>query len=204
MSTRLTRKVNADDHVLGPADAPVTLVEYGDFECEHCGHAYPILQSVRKSLGARLRFVYRHFPLREAHPHAEHAAEASEAAARFGGDDAFWAMHNLLFRNQDALEDDDLLRYAAEVGLDARVVDEALASETFAPRVRADFRSGVRSGVNGTPTFFVNEARYDGSWLNERDFMRALLDAEASTDKGNAARGLEAPGRPGSEPRADA
>ena len=203
MSTPLTRKVNADDHVAGPSDAPVTLVEYGDFECEFCGRAFPIVQSVRKSLGARIRFVYRHFPLREAHPHAEHAAEASEAAANLGGNDGFWAMHNQLFNNQDALEDDDLLRYVAEIGLDARAVDEALASGTFAPRVRADFRSGVRSGVNGTPTFFVNEERYDGSWMNEREFTRAILDAAESGAR-RPPVGTDAVPRPAPEPRPDA
>ena len=203
MTTRLTRQVSDDDHVAGPADAPVTLVEYGDFECEFCGRAYPILESVRKSLGARLRFVYRHFPLREAHPHAEHAAEASESAAKLGGSESFWAMHKQLFENQDALEDDDLIRYAAEIGLDGRAVDEALASGTFEPRVRADFRSGVRSGVNGTPTFFVNEERYDGSWVNERELTRTLLDAAERREQSIAARGGAAIERPRSEPRAD-
>jgi formate-nitrite transporter family protein len=201
MSTRLTRQVNADDHVVGADDAPVTLVEYGDFECEFCGRAYPILNSIRRSLGARLRFVYRHFPLREAHPHAEHAAETAEAAASMGGTTAFWAMHDALFTHQEALEDDDLLRYAAEIGLDARDVDEALSAETFRPRVRADFRSGVRSGVNGTPTFFINGERYDGSWMNEREFTGVLVDA-ASSPSGRP-RGIEAEIYPASESRAD-
>jgi protein-disulfide isomerase len=125
------------DHIRGPKKAPVTLLEYGDFECPYCGQAYPVVEAVRQHMGKDLRFVYRHFPLVNAHPHAEAAAEAAEAA---GAQHKFWEMHDMLFEHQDALEDRDLL----------------------GPRVREDFMSGVRSGVNGTPSFFINGLRYDG------------------------------------------
>lgn len=200
--TTLARKVSGDDHVMGRADAPVTLVEYGDFECEFCGRAYPIVKSLQRTLGDRMRLVFRHFPLREAHAHAQHAAEASEAASALGGNRAFWAMHDQLFEHQDALEDDELLQYAAIIGLDARAVDEALSEETYAPQVRASFRSGVRSGVNGTPTFFINDERYDGSWMNEREFAAALTDA-ASAATATPTPGLHVPARPSSEGRAE-
>ncbi|HEX5829554.1 MAG TPA: thioredoxin domain-containing protein [Gemmatimonadaceae bacterium] len=178
---RLTPPVRADDHAAGPADAPVTLVEYGDFECPYCGMAYPIVKSVQRKLGPRLRFVYRNFPLRESHPHAQHAAEAAEAA---GAQGKYWAMHDALFEHQAALEDDDLVAYARALGLDAERVARELAEGTHTARVRADFRSGVRSGVNGTPTFFVNGERYDGTWSDEGRFLRDLRAAAESAEAG--------------------
>ncbi len=159
--SRLTPAVSDSDHRAGPDDAPVTLVEYGDYECPHCGRAHPIVQEVRKRMGRRLRFVFRNFPLAEAHPHAVHAAEAAEAAAI---QRKFWEMHDLLFEHQAALEDTDLIGYARRLALDAGRMKDELAAGTHANRVRQDFRSGVRSGVNGTPTFFIDGARYDGSW----------------------------------------
>ena len=175
--SRLTPPVQEGDHATGPADAPVTLVEYGDFECPYCGMAYPIVKAAQRRLGDRLRFVFRHFPLKESHPHAKHAAEASEAAAEQG---AFWGMHDALYEHQHALADADLLRYATQLGLDAERVGRELAEGTYARRVRDDFRSGVTSGVNGTPTFFVNGERYDGAWVDEGTFIRALrVAAEA-------------------------
>lgn len=159
--SRLTPAVSESDHRSGPDDAPVTLVEYGDYECPHCGRAHPIVQEVRRQMGHRLRFVFRNFPLAEAHPHAVHAAEAAEAA---GAQGRFWEMHDLLFERQQALEDSDLARYARHLGLDAERFRQDLTAGTFADRVRQDFRSGVRSGVNGTPTFFIDGARHDGPW----------------------------------------
>ena len=155
----LVLPVGPRDHIQGPANAPVTLVEYGDFECPHCGRAYPIVKEIRRSMSEDLRFVYRHLPLTRMHLHAEHAAEMSEAAAHHG---KFWPMHDLLFENQDALEDVDLVGYAGSLGLDPDWAAAALAEGRFEPRVREDFSSGVRSGVNGTPTFFINGQRYDG------------------------------------------
>lgn len=178
---RLTPPVGADDHIAGPADAPVTLVEYGDFECPYCGMAYPIVKSLQRKLGPRLRFVYRNFPLRESHPHAEHAAEAAEAAAVQG---RYWPMHDTLFEHQDALEDADLITYARQLGLDAERVARELEAGTHAARVRRDFLSGVRSGVNGTPTFFVNGERYDGTWSDEGRFLRVLRAVADSVGAG--------------------
>jgi protein-disulfide isomerase len=168
---RLTPPVSDEDHAAGPADAPVTLVEYGDFECPYCGMAYPIVKAIQRRLGTRLRFVFRHFPLKESHPHAKHAAEASECAA---AQDAFWRMHDTLYENQHALADRDLLRYAGQLGLDVERTARELEEGTHARAVRDDFRSGVKSGVNGTPTFFVNGERYDGAWADESAFLRAL------------------------------
>ena len=172
--SRLTPPVSSHDHRAGPDDAAVTLVEYGDYECPYCGMAYPIVKAVQRELGAPLRFVFRNFPLAETHPHARHAAEAAEAAAAQG---KFWEMHDMLFEHQAALEDVDLLRYAESLKLDAERIARELEAGTYTKRVRDDFRSGVRSGVNGTPTFFVNGERYEGSWANEDAFIRALHDA---------------------------
>ena len=166
----LTVEVGEDDHVQGPADAPVTLVEYGDFECSHCGEAYGIVKDIQERLGDRLRFVYRHFPLTQVHPHAEMAAEASEAAAAQG---KFWEMHDTLFENQQDLSEPALLGYAAELGLDEAQFANDLEIGTYREKVEADFMSGAESGVNGTPTFFINGVRYDGNWRSE-DFFEGL------------------------------
>ena len=155
----LVLPVGPRDHIQGPAKASVTLVEYGDFECPHCGRAYPMVKGIQRSMGEDLRFVYRHFPLTRMHVHAEHAAELAEAAAQHG---KFWPMHDMLFEHQDALEDGDLVGYAEILGIDPEWAAAALADGRFEPRVREDFSSGVRSGVNGTPTFFINGQRYDG------------------------------------------
>jgi protein-disulfide isomerase len=149
------------DHVSGPKTAPVTVVEYGDYECPFCGQAYYVLKDLQKRAGNRMRFVFRNFPLTTIHPHAERAAEAAEAAAAQG---KFWEMHDLLFENQQSLEDEDLMKYAASAGLDtSRFLDDMRKGE-YQHRIREDFLSGTRGGVNGTPTFFINGARYDGSW----------------------------------------
>ena len=147
------------DHIQGPIDASIALVEYGDYECPYCGEAYPIIKAIQERLGDRLCFAFRNFPLVNAHPHAQHAAEAAEAAGVQG---KFWEMHNLLFENQNDLEDEDLGQYATALGLDGRRLIGEVMAGTHTERVREDFRSGVRGGVNGTPTFFINGARYDG------------------------------------------
>ena len=175
MSPRLTLPVGPDDHSSGPEDAPVTLVEYGDFECPHCGRAYPKVKQIQKQLGDKLRFVFRNFPLGESHPHAQHAAEAAEAAA---AQESFWKMHDMLFENQDALEDDDLIAYADKIGIDSEQLSRDLENGVYADDVREDFSSGIRSGVNGTPTFFVNGERYDGDWADSEGFAAALLSAK--------------------------
>jgi len=149
----LTPLVGPRDHALGPANAPVTLVEYGDFECPFCGRAYPELKQVLRRVGNKVRFVFRHFPLSEEHPHAQHAAEVAEAAAAQG---KFWEMHDLLYQRQAALADEDLVPYARDLGLDAERVWRELDAHVHAARVKQDVVSGIASGVTGTPRFFIN------------------------------------------------
>jgi protein-disulfide isomerase len=158
-SARLKPAVGENDHIQGSAKAPVTIVEYGDYQCPYCGEAYPVVKALQKRLGDQMRLVFRNFPLSEMHPHAEHAAEAAEAA---GAQGKFWEMHDFLYEHQDALDDEDLVRYAKALHLDVPRFVKEMESHAHAERVRADFGSGVRSGVNGTPTFFINGARHDG------------------------------------------
>jgi protein-disulfide isomerase len=158
----LTMPVKEDrDHIQGPAGAAVTLVQYGDYECPYCGAAYPIIKDVQARMGDRLRFVFRNFPITTSHPHAEQAAEAAEAASVQG---SFWQMHDLLYENQKSLRDEDLRAYAERLELDLELFDKELAEHVHADRVYEDFMSGVRSGVNGTPTFYINGARHDDSY----------------------------------------
>ncbi|MEA2639416.1 MAG: hypothetical protein QOF51_810 [Chloroflexota bacterium] len=172
-SPLLAVPISERDHMLGPANAPVSLVEYGDFECPYCGRAYPVVEEIRRRLGDRLCFVYRHFPLTQIHPHAQHAAEAAEAA---GAQGRFWAMHGTLFENQHALTDADLARYAAAIGLDLARFTQEMEAGIYIPRVREDFLSGVRSGVNGTPTFFINGRRHDGG-ADLKSLVEAIVHA---------------------------
>jgi protein-disulfide isomerase len=166
---------NDRDHIQGPADAAVTLVEYGDYECPYCGAAYPIVKELQARMGDRLRFVFRNFPITTSHPHAEQAAEAAEAASAQG---RFWEMHDLLYENQRRLRDQDLHSYAEQLGLDVEQFDKDLAGHVHAPRVREDFMSGVRSGVNGTPSFYVNRARHDDSY--DLETLLAALERAAA------------------------
>jgi protein-disulfide isomerase len=148
------------DHIQGPIDAPIMLVEYGDYECPYCGAMYSIIKAIQERLGNRLCFAFRNFPLVNSHPHAQHAAESAESA---GAQGKFWEMHDKLFENQEALDDEDIVQYAKTLGLDAsRLINEVLAG-THTARVREDFRSGARGGVNGTPTLFINGVRYEGA-----------------------------------------
>jgi protein-disulfide isomerase len=177
--SRLTPPVNERDHMLGSPDAPVTLVEYGDYECPYCGMAYPIVESVRRRMGDNMRFVFRHFPLTQIHPHAQYAAEMAEAGGERG---MFWQMHGMLYQNQQALEVQDLSLYAAQIGIPPEWAATALSTHAFAPRVREHFLSGVRSGVNGTPTFFINGERHDGGW-DERSLFTAVQNAALAGSK---------------------
>jgi len=151
----------AEDHAQGPENAEVTLVEYGDYECPHCGRAYPIVQRVQKHFGKRLRLIFRNFPLGEMHPHAVAAAETAEFAGAHG---KFWEMHDLLFENQESLGEPLFLELATTLKLSPTAMQKALEERTYEARVRADFSGGVRSGVNGTPTFFINGHRHDSSF----------------------------------------
>jgi protein-disulfide isomerase len=176
----LTMPVTEDrDHIQGPADAAVTLVEYGDYECPYCGAAYPIIKQLQARMGARLRFVFRNFPITTSHPHAEQAAEAAEAAAAQG---RFWPMHDLLYENQKNLRDRDLRAYAGQLRLDVERFDRELAEHVHAARVHEDFISGVRSGVNGTPTFYINGVRHDDSY--ELETLLAALERAAAQHRG--------------------
>ena len=163
------------DHISGSANGSIKLLEYGDYECPFCGDAQPIIKEIQRRLGDDLLFAFRHFPLSNIHPHAEHAAEGAEAAGAQGN---FWGMHDLLYENQDALEDENLVEYAAELGLEETRLIREVTSEVYARRIREDFKSGVRGGVNGTPTFFVNGERYDGIWDLEH-LLNALTPQRA-------------------------
>lgn len=170
------------DHILGPQSAMVTVVEYGDFECPHCGEAYFFLKELMRHAGDKVRLAYRHFPLTQIHPHAQRAAEAAEAAGEQG---QFWEMHDLLFENQDSLDDYDLVRYAQALGLDMMEFRARLLRGDFTSRVREDFLTGIRSGVNGTPTFFIDGRRHDGAW--DVDSLIAAIEIE-TRNRGKAAR----------------
>lgn len=174
----LVPEVGAHDHAQGAENAPVTLVEYGDYQCPHCRRAVPLVQKLQKRLGDTLRFVFRNFPLNEAHPEALHAAEAAESVAVHFGEQAFWAMHDAIYSHQQdseyALDDEHLMQYAADVGADPTTIGTDLEMEVHQKRVRSDFMSGVRSGVNGTPTFFINGVRFDGDWTDIDAFQAAL------------------------------
>ena len=173
VAAALTLPVSARDHIQGLMTASVTLVEYGDYECPYCSQAHVVVQALKQMLGNLLCVVFRHFPLTHVHPHAEHAAEAAEAA---GAQGMFWEMHACLFGHQQALDDIHMLAYAAELNLDVSRYSREMTQHRYAARVREDFLSGVRSGVNGTPTFFINGVRYNGSFdLNS--LLAAIEDA---------------------------
>ena len=186
MSAQLRVPVSANDHRRGPADAPVVLVEYGDYQCPHCARAHPLLEELGRRMGDSMALVFRNFPLTEMHEYALHAAEAAESVAASAGEHAFWAMHDALFEHQRdsssaladrALADRALADYATRVGARGEQVTLDLANDTLEGRVQGDFTSGVRSGVNGTPTFFINGERFDGNWTDVDAFTVALQRA---------------------------
>jgi protein-disulfide isomerase len=175
MVAKLSVPVSERDHMIGSPEAAVTMVEYGDYECPHCGAAHPIVKQILRLLGDDIRFVYRHFPLTQIHPHAERAAEGAEAA---GAQRRFWHMHDLLFENQQNLDDWHLVRLAEAAELDTVRFVRELAEGTHRERVREDFMSGVKSGVNGTPTFFLNGIRHDGSY--DMESLLAAIERAAN------------------------
>lgn len=169
----LVDPITNDDHALGPPGAPVTLVEYGDYECPYCLNAYPVIAELRRRMGDRLRFVFRHFPQNSIHPHASAAAQAAEAAARQG---QFWAMHELLYQHQEELAEIDLTHLALRLGLEVYQFETDAESAATTRRIRTDYAGAVRSGVTATPTFFINGCRYEGT--NELEpLMRAVESA---------------------------
>jgi protein-disulfide isomerase len=169
----LTQPVSKRDHVQGPANAPLTLVEYGDYQCPYCGAAYPVVKEIQKDLGKGLRFVFRNFPLTEMHPYALIAAEAAEAAALQG---KFWEMHDLIFENQGSLAPGIIATWAKKVGVDLKRMGEDIKQGAVTKVIQEDRQSGIRSGVNGTPTFFINGTRYDGS--PDYESLLAALESE--------------------------
>lgn len=170
----LTVPVSKDDHWQGDRNAYITLVEYGDYECPYCGKAHPIVKKLQEALGDELKVVFRNFPLTKIHPNAMRAAEAAEAAGLQG---KFWEMHDLLFENQTDLSEESLAKYAEEIGIDVEKFKSDMVDENINSRVMSDFESGVESGVNGTPTFFINGERFNGVWTDYDAFLAALEDA---------------------------
>jgi protein-disulfide isomerase len=185
--------VSERDHARGDPAAPVTLVEYGDFECPYCRALEPILGELRERLGDRMRHVFRHFPQTSSHPYAFRAAQAAEAA---GAQGKFWEMHDLLYANQQALEDEHLETYAADLGLDAARFARELREEVHAERVREDVRSGLASGASGTPTLYLDGARFDTT-VGLQELLTAIRQAhpelEVSSDAEPAPRGRRIP-----------
>ncbi len=174
--THLAVPVSERDHIQGPDTATVTLVQYGDYECPYTRRSTWVVQAIQQQLGDQLRFVYRNFPLTEINPHALHTAFAAEAADAQG---KFWEMHNYIFHHQHTLEDADLEQFAGAVGLDMQRFAQDMAQRPFARRIEEDFQSGLRSGVRGTPTFFINGVLYPGSWEQDA-LLAALKEAGAS------------------------
>lgn len=172
---RLTVPVQESDHIIGPNDAVVTLVQYGSYDCPHCRQAIPIVNQVREKCGISVRYVYRHYPQETPHSESHRAAEAAEAAAKRG---KFWEMHNHLMENQNALDDASLIAYATMLDLDARGVAEDLESGAHTETVKQQFRSGLESGVRSTPTFFINGLRHDDYW--DADTLCDAVKAAAS------------------------
>jgi len=180
----LTPPVSERDHVLGIDGAPVTLVEYGDYECPYCGQAYPIIKNIQKHLGDKLRLVFRNFPITQVHPHAEHAAEAAEAA---GAQNKFWEMHDSLYEHQQELSDGHLIRHVSAIGgIDVARFENEMSNHIHTGRVHEDFMSGIRSGVNGTPTFYINGTRYDDSW--DEETLLACIKQEISDSQHAASK----------------
>jgi protein-disulfide isomerase len=159
------------DHIQGSPEAPIEMVEYGDYECPHCGKAAAIVTQLQAEFGDKLRFAFRHFPLSKMHPHARKAAMAAEAAGTQG---KFWQMHEMLFRGAPALDYASLLGYAKKLELDTARFELELSNDTYAERIQEDVAGGVRSGVNGTPTFFINGKRHNGAYAIES--LRAGLE----------------------------
>jgi len=161
MKRTLRPPVSDKDHMQGNKHAAIELVEYGDYQCPYCGQAYPIIKAIQDAFATHLKFIFRNFPLSEIHPQAKIAAVASEAAGKQG---KFWEMHDIIFENQNRIHSSDLIGYARLIGLDAKQFENDLTSDELAEKVEADFESGLRSGVNGTPTFFINGEKYNESW----------------------------------------
>jgi protein-disulfide isomerase len=163
--------VSTNDHVEGNTDAPIELVEYGDYQCPHCGRAYSVVKALQSKLGEQVKFIFRNFPLAKIHEDATLAAIATEAAAR---QHKFWPMHDILFENQEELSREALTGYAKALGLNVDQFSKDLDDPALSEKVEMDFESGIRSGVNATPTFYINGEKYNNGWESNRIelFMR--------------------------------
>jgi protein-disulfide isomerase len=168
--TQLKPAVNSNDHIHGNHNAALELVEYGDYQCPYCGRAYPIVKNIQQVLGPDLKFIFRNFPLSRIHPHAFAAAVATEAAGLQG---KFWEMHDIVFENQKMVDTESIFLMAKMIGLDLERFKSDVQRKELAEKVEKDFESGMRSGVNRTPTFFINGEKYEGSW-EENDFLAYL------------------------------
>jgi len=169
--SKLAIPVTAKDHTQGPSTAPTTLVEYGDYQCPSCGEAYPLIKKLQHHFGDKLRFVFRNFPL-DMHPNAEHAAETAEFAAAHN---KFWEMHDHLFEHQTNLTDASLLKLATQLKLPAADLTAALEKHTYAAHVKYDLEGGIKSGVTGTPMFYINGQLYDDAY--DYDTLLAAIEA---------------------------
>ncbi len=183
MTTALSDPVDERDHMRGRSDAPVTLLEYADFECPYSGQAYFVARQLQEDLGDKLNFVFRSFPLTQIRPHALPAALAAEAADKQG---AFWDMHDMLFEQQHRLEPEYLIAFAQVLGLDIERFIMDMTSEETAARVRQDFVGGIRSGVDGTPTFFINGRRHNGPY--DYETLKKAIDKAAARQAPLAAK----------------
>lgn len=159
--------INENDHVQGLADASIEIIEYGDFQCPYCRKANNVVKEIQKELGESIKFVFRNFPLTELHPNALHSALAAEAAAL---QNKFWDMHDILFENQKYLDDENLIQYAKIIGLDEKRFEKDFSKNEVIQKVKEDYSSGEKNGVEGTPTFFVNGKIYRGNWMGQEFF----------------------------------
>jgi len=172
--TQLTIPVNSNDNSYGNAESNIVLVEYGDYECPYCGKAYPQVKQIKEQLGKYIRIVFRNFPLTKIHPNAFAAAVATEAAAIQG---KFWDMHNIIFENQKTLSDDFLVELAGRIDLDVKRFKEDIKKVALIDKVEKDFESGLRSGVNRTPSFFINGEKFEGEWKDDQliQYLKRIL-----------------------------
>ena len=163
-------KITSKDHIQGKEDASVVLIEYGDYQCPYCGKAFYSVKEAQKELGDNLKFIFRNFPLTEIHEHALHAAISAETASDQG---KFWEMHDILFQNQNDLDDDSLIKYAEKIGLNTSKFEDDFTKNEHFQKVKEDYDSGIENGVQGTPAFFINGKLFEGNW-SDSEFIEYL------------------------------
>jgi protein-disulfide isomerase len=175
---QLIPAVHSNDHAFGNSGALLELVEYGDYECPYCARAYPIIKDIQERMGSEMKFVFRNFPLSKVHPHAFLAAVATEAA---GLQNKFWEMHDIVFEHYRVLDAENISLLANAIGLDLERFKNDIQQKALADKVEKDFESGLRSGVNRTPTFFINGKKYDGDWDGDQlfDYLKEQLTKDS-------------------------